>query len=27
LSGWKELRFLDDLQHIPRIALARKPQA
>jgi release factor glutamine methyltransferase len=25
LSGWNELRFLDDLQHIPRIALARKP--
>ena len=27
LAGWNGLRFLDDLQHIPRIALARKPQA
>lgn len=25
LSDWNELRFLDDLQQIPRIALARKP--
>jgi release factor glutamine methyltransferase len=25
LSDWNQLRFLDDLQHIPRIALARKP--
>jgi release factor glutamine methyltransferase len=25
LSDWKELRFLDDLQQIPRIALARRP--
>jgi release factor glutamine methyltransferase len=25
LSGWNELRLLDDLQQIPRIALARKP--
>ena len=25
LSGWNKLRFLDDLQQIPRIALARKP--
>jgi release factor glutamine methyltransferase len=25
LAGWNQLRFLDDLQHIPRIALARKP--
>jgi release factor glutamine methyltransferase len=25
LVGWNELRFLDDLQRIPRIALARKP--
>ena len=24
LSGWNELRFLDDLQQIPRIALARR---
>jgi len=24
LAGWSQLRFLDDLQHIPRIALARK---
>jgi release factor glutamine methyltransferase len=24
LSGWDELRFLDDLQQIPRIALARR---
>lgn len=24
LSHWNQLRFLDDLQHIPRIALARK---
>jgi release factor glutamine methyltransferase len=25
LSGWKALRFVDDLQQIPRVALARKP--
>jgi release factor glutamine methyltransferase len=25
LAGWNQLRFLDDLQRIPRIALARKP--
>jgi release factor glutamine methyltransferase len=25
LSGWNELRFVDDLQQIPRIALARRP--
>jgi release factor glutamine methyltransferase len=25
LVGWNQLRFLDDLQHIPRVALARKP--
>ena len=25
LSDWNELRFLDDLQHIPRIAFARRP--
>ena len=25
LAGWNELRFLDDLQQIPRIALARRP--
>jgi release factor glutamine methyltransferase len=25
LSGWNELRFVDDLQQIPRVALARKP--
>ena len=25
LSGWTEVRFEDDLQHIPRVALARKP--
>jgi release factor glutamine methyltransferase len=25
LSEWKELRFEDDLQQIPRIALARRP--
>ncbi len=25
LSGWNELRFFDDLQQIPRIALARRP--
>ena len=24
-SGWNELRFLDDLQQIPRVALARRP--
>jgi release factor glutamine methyltransferase len=27
LSGWNQLRFLDDLQQIPRVAIARKPQA
>ena len=25
LSGWRDLRFLDDLQHIPRVALATRP--
>ncbi len=25
LSGWNEVRFVDDLQQIPRIALARRP--
>ena len=25
LADWNDLRFLDDLQHIPRVALARKP--
>ena len=25
LAGWNELRFLDDLQQIPRIVLARRP--
>jgi release factor glutamine methyltransferase len=25
LSDWKGLHFVDDLQHIPRIAMARKP--
>jgi release factor glutamine methyltransferase len=25
LSGWNAVRFVDDLQHIPRVALARKP--
>jgi release factor glutamine methyltransferase len=25
LAGWNSLRFVDDLQHIPRVALARKP--
>ncbi len=25
LSGWNELRFVDDLQQIPRIALVRRP--
>jgi release factor glutamine methyltransferase len=25
LSEWNELRFVDDLQHIPRVALARRP--
>jgi len=25
LSGWNSLRFVDDLQSIPRVALARKP--
>jgi release factor glutamine methyltransferase len=25
LADWNQLRFLDDLQHIPRIALARRP--
>lgn len=25
LSGWNELRFVDDLQRIPRIAVARRP--
>jgi release factor glutamine methyltransferase len=25
LQGWHPLEFLDDLQHIPRVALARKP--
>ena len=26
LAGWNTLRFVDDLQQIPRTALARKPQ-
>ena len=25
LADWQALRFVDDLQHIPRVALARKP--
>jgi release factor glutamine methyltransferase len=25
LADWRDLRFVDDLQHIPRVALARKP--
>ena len=25
LAGWNSVRFVDDLQHIPRVALARKP--
>jgi release factor glutamine methyltransferase len=25
LAGWKVPRFVDDLQHIPRVALARRP--
>jgi release factor glutamine methyltransferase len=25
LAGWNEIRFVDDLQSIPRVALARKP--
>jgi release factor glutamine methyltransferase len=25
LTGWRDLRFLNDLQQIPRVALARKP--
>jgi release factor glutamine methyltransferase len=25
LAGWNALRFVDDLQQIPRVALARKP--
>jgi release factor glutamine methyltransferase len=25
LTGWHDLRFVDDLQHIPRVALARRP--
>ena len=25
LSTWREVRFVDDLQSIPRVALARKP--
>jgi len=25
LAGWNEIRFVDDLQRIPRVALARKP--
>jgi len=27
LNDWTEVRFVDDLQRIPRVALARKPQA